>query len=137
MAVTPFAFDPPGGWNDAAVFPTYETSEMKVRSDLQELHDQTRDFINGLIESLGLEGLEAIVGRPLDANMKYLRISDDGYIETSLDGETWARPSAGGGGGGGDNPRLARVLLRHRTPCRPAPFHFRDDGHHLGPYLII
>ena len=52
MAITPFAFDPPTGWNDSAVFPTYETSEVKVRSDMQELHDQTRDYINDLVTVL-------------------------------------------------------------------------------------
>jgi len=49
MAVTPFAFDPPTGWNDPTVFPTYESSEAKVRSDMQELHDQTRDYINNTV----------------------------------------------------------------------------------------
>jgi len=52
MAISPFAFDPPTGWNDATVFPTYETSEAKVRSDLQKLHNQTRDYINSLVTSL-------------------------------------------------------------------------------------
>ena len=53
MAFTPFAFDPPTGWNDATVFPTYEASEAKVRSDMQKLHDQTRDYINDLVTQVG------------------------------------------------------------------------------------
>jgi len=53
MAFTPFAFDPPTGWNDKTVFPTYEDSEDKVRSDLQKLHDQTRDYINNLVTQVG------------------------------------------------------------------------------------
>lgn len=52
MAITPFAFDPPTGWNDSTVFPTYEASEAKVRSDMQMLHDQTRDYINGLVTEI-------------------------------------------------------------------------------------
>lgn len=56
MAVSPypaaFAFDPPTGWNDSTAFPTYESSEVKVRSDLQELHDQTRDYINSMVTEL-------------------------------------------------------------------------------------
>ena len=52
MAIQPFAFDPPTGWNDPAVFPTYETSEAKVRADMQKLHDQTRDYINDMVDSM-------------------------------------------------------------------------------------
>lgn len=33
-------------WTSAADFPTYEDSETKVRADLQELHDQTKTYIN-------------------------------------------------------------------------------------------
>ena len=55
MAITPFAFDPPTGWNDATVFPTYEASEVKVRSDMQKLHDQTRDYINSLVTTINRE----------------------------------------------------------------------------------
>ena len=49
MSLTPFAFDPPTGWNDPTTFPTYEAEEAKVRSDLQKLHDQTRDYINDMV----------------------------------------------------------------------------------------
>ena len=56
MAVSPypaaFAFDPPTGWNDSTVFPTYESSEVKVRSDLQKLHDQTRDYVNSMVTEM-------------------------------------------------------------------------------------
>lgn len=52
MAIQPFAFDPPTGWNDPAVFPTYEASEAKVRSDMQKLHDQTRDYINDMVDAM-------------------------------------------------------------------------------------
>lgn len=59
MSISPFAFDPPTGWNDPEVFPTYEASEMKVRSDLQKLHDQTRDYINGLVTEVNTDVLKA------------------------------------------------------------------------------
>lgn len=36
-------------WKNEADFPTYEESETKVRADMQELHDQTRRFINGTL----------------------------------------------------------------------------------------
>ena len=52
MSISPFAFDPPTGWNDATVFPTHESSEVRVRADMQELHDQTRDYINTMVTAL-------------------------------------------------------------------------------------
>lgn len=52
MSMAPFVFDPPTGWNDPVVFPTLESSEIKVRSDMQKLHDQTRDFINDLVDEV-------------------------------------------------------------------------------------
>ena len=58
MSISPFAFDPPTGWNDPDVFPTYEASEMKVRADLQKLHDQTRDYINGLVSEVNVDVLK-------------------------------------------------------------------------------
>lgn len=33
-------------WTSASDFPTYEDSETKVRADLQELHNQTKEYIN-------------------------------------------------------------------------------------------
>lgn len=33
-------------WGNEADFPRYEESETQVRADLQELHDQTRAFLN-------------------------------------------------------------------------------------------
>ena len=52
MALSPFAFNPVTGWNDATVFPTYEASEVKVRSDLQKLHDQTKNCLNSVITEI-------------------------------------------------------------------------------------
>ena len=33
-------------WNNPEDFPTYEPSESKVRSDMQRLHDETKDYLN-------------------------------------------------------------------------------------------
>ena len=34
-------------WENPADFPTYEPDEMVVRRDMQSLHDEVRDYING------------------------------------------------------------------------------------------
>ncbi len=39
-------------WTDPSDFPTYELEEAKVRADLQYLHDETKDFINDMIDEL-------------------------------------------------------------------------------------
>ena len=36
-------------WKNASDFPTIETSETKVRSDMQLLYDETRDYLNGVL----------------------------------------------------------------------------------------
>lgn len=36
-------------WNNPTDFPTFQSNEEQVRADQQELHNQTRDFINGVL----------------------------------------------------------------------------------------
>ena len=36
-------------WNNPTDFPTIETSESKVRSDMQLLYDETRDYLNEVL----------------------------------------------------------------------------------------
>ena len=50
-------------WGNEADFPRYEESETQVRADLQELHDQTRSFLNRTL----IPELEAEVfgGKPI------------------------------------------------------------------------
>lgn len=47
-------------WKNASDFPTYEENETQVRADMQALHDETRDFINGKlipgIENMAVPG---------------------------------------------------------------------------------
>ncbi len=52
-------FDPATGLKDTAVFPTTPASGVAARAQLQELHDQTRDFINStIIPAVELGGIE-------------------------------------------------------------------------------
>lgn len=36
-------------WNNPTDFPTFQSNEEQVRADQQELHNQTRDFINDVL----------------------------------------------------------------------------------------
>jgi len=70
MALDKFKYTPETGWMDPAVFKTDPDSENDARAMLQELHNQTREYINQLIDkietSLGADlGFEAVDG--LDA----------------------------------------------------------------------
>ena len=46
-------------WEDPADYPTYETSEVQVRKDIQSLYTEIRTYINEVLvpalESLGSE----------------------------------------------------------------------------------
>ena len=44
MAYSPLAFTK--NWNSFSDFPTYEDNEAQVRADMQELHDQTKTYLN-------------------------------------------------------------------------------------------
>ena len=48
MAITELEFNPATGLNDSSVFPD-PASEQETREQLQELHDQTRDYINNTL----------------------------------------------------------------------------------------
>ena len=70
MTLTPLTFDPPTGWKDSTVFPTFEDDEAQVRADLQRLHDQTRNYINGYTDDDNvyhdglLDEIEAYIANP-------------------------------------------------------------------------
>lgn len=36
-------------WNNPTDFPTFQSDETQVRADQQELHNQTRDFVNNVL----------------------------------------------------------------------------------------
>ena len=98
MAITPLAFDPPTGWNDSTRFPTYEGSEAQVRADMQELYDQTRDYINNtlspVVDNANTKANKAVL-LPNSAGMKYIRLGGDNVLETSTNGTTWTDTSSG------------------------------------------
>ena len=50
MAFSPLVFTK--SWENSDDFPTYEPNETQVRADLQLLHDETRNWINRLVERL-------------------------------------------------------------------------------------
>lgn len=50
MAFSPLEFTK--SWENSADFPTYEPNETQVRADLQLLHEETRTWINRLVERL-------------------------------------------------------------------------------------
>jgi hypothetical protein len=48
VAIDELAFDPVDGWENTTSFPTTPASETAVRELFQELHNQTRDYLNAL-----------------------------------------------------------------------------------------
>ena len=56
MAITPMAFTPTDGWENATAFPTNPDTEAAARAMLQELHTQTKTFINALITAYAATG---------------------------------------------------------------------------------
>lgn len=60
MAFDTFAFTPTTGWNSTTAFPTDPDNETQARQMLQDLHDQTRDFINTFLALLSASGAENI-----------------------------------------------------------------------------
>jgi hypothetical protein len=43
-------------WTDPEDFPTYEPDEKQVRADLQYLHNEIRDFLNSMVQTLNEQG---------------------------------------------------------------------------------
>lgn len=106
MSISAFAFDPPTGWNDASVFPTYEASEVKVRSDMQELHDQALSFINTLGAELDKEILEVSISSlsSLPTTIYSTKITADHIVldfyikdQEDVQGDEWTITTANGG----------------------------------------
>ena len=85
-------------WTNPEDFPTVETSEERVRDDLQLLHRETRNFLNEtLIPALENLGVETAVLLPQnEAGFKYIRLNADKVLEVSTDGETWQATGSSG-----------------------------------------
>ena len=99
MSISQFAYDPPNGWRDHNRFPTYESEEAQVRDDMQELHDQVRDYINNTVVAKwnSSKAEQAALLPTSGANMKYLRLNtNSNVIETSTDGASWASTANSG-----------------------------------------
>lgn len=98
-------------WKNANDFPTVEVDEAKVRADLQQLHDETKDAFNALIDALENEGLDDTIrvddstGKPI----RYLRMLDDHSLQVSYDGETWTSAL------GPDSTVYERHAAKHKT----------------------
>ena len=64
-------------WTNPADFPTVETDEVQVRQDLQQLHSEVRDYLNGTllpaIEEGYVPGKRAVNGHPLTADVTLTR----------------------------------------------------------------
>ena len=104
MAISPFAFNPPTGWNDPTVFPAYEASEAQIRTNYQRLHDQTRNYINNtvitalnrgvmLIETTVSSLPKVISNAAITANHEVLRMELD---TPAAQTEDWTLTTANG-----------------------------------------
>lgn len=60
-------------WTDPSAFPTTEPDEAKARADMQELHNQTRDYINETLVPAIPSGVTSA-----DQNMRGYRITEVG-----------------------------------------------------------
>lgn len=70
-----FKYSPEAGFLDSSSFPD-PSNETQTREQLQELHNQVRDYINKMLTMLGTEAV-------------MLRINAVNAIEFSIDGENW------------------------------------------------
>lgn len=78
-------------WKNANDFPTVEVDEAKVRADMQQLHDETKDAFNALIDALENEGLDDTirVDESAEKPIRYLRMLNNHSLQVSYDGKTW------------------------------------------------
>lgn len=108
-------------WNNSADFPTLQTDEIRVREDMQLLHDESRNALNALMDALENGGRDALV-RYGSEEVRYIRMNDSGGLEVSSDGVRYIVVSSGEGGSGGAAP--ATHAAQHRSggsdPIRPA-----------------
>ncbi len=144
-----FQFNPTDGYLNTAEFPN-PPSEADTREQIQELHSQTRDFINGLVallngtsgaKEIGSEVIESLIVDGLPAanvyeqilalaqlklfstNFKYIRIADDKSIEYSQNGQEWFSTSNGVviyNGVGSQMPVRKKIMIKQAT--------LTDDG---------
>lgn len=74
-------------WENAADFPTHESSETKVRQDMQCLFDEIKTFLNTkVITPMNDKGLDDPIRSD---DVKHIRMSENHAFEFSADGQTW------------------------------------------------
>lgn len=74
-------------------------AQLKAKFD--EGGQALKDYLNGtLLPALERLGVGAIL-QTASAQMKYLRVTSDGVVQYSADGETWTAVQAGAGTGSG------------------------------------
>lgn len=61
-------------WNNPEDFPTYEPSESKVRSDMQQLHDETKDYLNQKVAP-AIEAVEKAIAEVEGVNHEHSNMS--------------------------------------------------------------
>lgn len=89
-----FEFTPITGFLDSGAFPNPQGEEI-TRQQLQKLHDQTRDYINAVIDTIN--GYN-ITNKVTSESVKYLRVAN-GVVEWSVDNVSWFPLGSGEGGG--------------------------------------
>lgn len=92
--INKFEFNPVNGLLNASEFPNPQ-GEEKTREQLQRLHEQTKDFINALVDTINLYNIE---NKVTSESVKYLRVHE-GIVEWSVDNESWFPLGSGSGGG--------------------------------------
>ena len=104
-----FEFTPANGFIDSSAFPNPQGEDV-TREQLQRLHNQTKAFLNDLIDIINAYNIE---NKVTSESVKYLRVAN-GIVEWSTDNESWFALGGGGTGGssvpGGGNP--GQVLVR-------------------------
>lgn len=99
-----FQFNPPTGFKDGNSYPN-PANATQTREQLQSLHDQTKEFINGLVDTLNGEDGYKEIGTPngtLDEVMvasndiRQVRVNQDGVLEYSTDGSNFYPSSSSG-----------------------------------------
>lgn len=97
-------FNPATGFKDGSAYPN-PNNATQTREQLQSLHDQTKNFINNMVDTLNGEDGYKEIGTPdgtLDqvmvqsSNIKKIRVNDDGALEYSEDGSVFHMPSSSG-----------------------------------------
>lgn len=107
MAFTRFEFTK--SWTDPSAFPTVESDEVQVRADMQSLHDEGKEGLNGLMEqlekaaaadSLGAQAVDGSGGstlqKELNALYKYLtdKLGSVSGVVTRLGGDHTTIPTS-------------------------------------------